>query len=135
MISDAQLAGVEAALHRLAGLDALWVFGSEAAGRATARSDVDLAGLFATRPSSSALLAGREQLAELLGRPVDLVDLEQASPVLAMQVLRHGRLVVDRDSRHRIRFAGALPGRYEDVAILRRPAEKLLLARLAHGRA
>jgi len=135
MLPDAQLARIDAALQRLAGLDTLWLFGSEAAGRATSRSDVDLGALFATRPSPAALMASRDELAELLGRAVDLVDLEQASPVLAMQVLRHGRLLVDRGHAHRIRFTAALPGRYEDVVILRRPAEKLLLARLAHGRA
>ncbi|MGD0526620.1 MAG: nucleotidyltransferase domain-containing protein [Polyangiaceae bacterium] len=135
MLSEAQLARIEAALHGLAGLDALWLFGSEAAGTATPRSDVDLAALFAARPSSSTLLAARERVAELLRRPVDLVDLESASPVLAMQALRHGRLVVDRDPRHRVRFLSALPGRYEDVMILRRPAEKLLRTRLANGRA
>jgi hypothetical protein len=135
MISPAQLTQLEAPLDRLAGLDALWLFGSEATGTATSRSDVDLGALFATRPSPLALLAAREELQELLGRPVDLVDLERASPVLSMQVLRHGRLVAERNRTHRIRFESALPGRYEDVVILRRPAEKLLRARLANGRA
>ncbi len=135
MVSDAQLARVDAALHALGGLDALWLFGSEAAGRATESSDVDLGALFATPPSDAGLMTAREQLQEILGRAVDLVDLERASPILAMQVLRHGRLVTDRDPRHRVRFTAALPGRYEDVTILRRPGEKLLRARLAHGRA
>jgi uncharacterized protein len=134
MLAPAQLVLLEAALDRLAGLDALWLFGSEASGRTNADSDVDLGALFARRPSAAGLLAAREELEGLLGRPVDLVDLEHASPVLAMQVLRHGRLVAERSRVHRIRFTAALPGRYEDVAILRRPAEKLLRARLAHGR-
>ena len=135
MLSEAQLTALEAALDRFAGLDALWLFGSEAAGRATSRSDVDLAALFATRPSPQALVAAREELREIVGRAVDLVDLERASPVLAMQALKHGRLVADRNPRHRVRFTAALPGRYEDVAILRRPGERLLLARLNRGRA
>jgi len=32
-----------------------------------------------------------------------------------------------------IRFAAALPGRYEDVILLRRPLERLLRERLAGG--
>jgi uncharacterized protein len=135
MLSEAQLALLEAALDRFAGLDALWLFGSEAAGRATARSDIDLGALFATRPSPQSLLAVREELREIVGRAVDLVDLERASPIVAMQVLKHGRLVADYDRTHRLRFAAVLPGRYEDVAILRRPGERLLRARLARGRA
>jgi predicted nucleotidyltransferase len=135
VLSEAQLVGIEAALASLGGADALWVFGSEATGRATASSDVDLAALFAARPSIGALIAARAELEDILKRPVDLVDLETASPILAMQVLRHGRLVRERDVAHRVRFTAALPGRYEDVILLRRPAERLLLARLSRGRA
>jgi predicted nucleotidyltransferase len=135
MLPEAMLARIDAVLDRFAGLDALWVFGSEVAGRATSESDVDLAALFSTRPSAGALLAARADLQEIVGRAVDLIDLDRASPVLAMQVLRHGRLVNERNATHRVRFATALPGRYEDVVILRRPAEKLLRARLNRGRA
>jgi predicted nucleotidyltransferase len=135
VISDAQLADVEAALRRLGTLDALWLFGSEASGTATARSDIDFAALFAVRPRVQALLATRGELEVSLGRPVDLIDLETVSLVLAMQVVRHGRLVREHDARHRVRFVAALPGRYEDVMLMRRPAEKLLLMRLGNGRA
>ena len=135
MLSEALLIRLEAALDRFAGLDALWVFGSEATGRATSRSDVDLAALFATRPSPEALLGRAKSCRRSPDAPSILVDLERASPILAMQALRHGRLVADRNPAHRIRFAAALPGRYEDVAILRRAGERLLRARLTHGRA
>jgi hypothetical protein len=70
-----------------------------------------------------------------LGRPVDLIDLETVSPVLAIQVVRHGRLVREHDASHSVRFVATLPGRYEDVMLMRRPAEKLLLMRLGNGRA
>lgn len=62
------------------GLDALWLFGSQAAGRATAESDLDLAVLVRRRPAPVELLAVREELSALAGRDVDLVDLERASP-------------------------------------------------------
>ena len=135
MISEVQLARIEAVLDGIGGLDALWVFGSEASGRATATSDVDLAALFASPPSPETLAEARVQLEDILGRPVDLIELEAASPVLAMQALRHGRLLAERSATHRVRFEAALPGRYEDVVLLRQPAERLLRARLAHGRA
>ena len=135
MISGTQLAQIQRVLDGIGGLDALWVFGSEASGKTTASSDVDLAALFASPPSLQGLEQGRAQIEEILGRPVDLIELEAASPVLAMQALRHGRLLVERSATHRVRFEAALPGRYEDVVLLRRPAERLLRARLAHGRA
>lgn len=68
-----------------------------------------------------------------IGKPVDLVDLDRASPILAMQVLRHGRLLVDRDRGRRIRFTAAAPGRREDVLLTRRPVERRLLERVTHG--
>jgi predicted nucleotidyltransferase len=122
-------------LDRRFGLDALWLFGSEAAGRARADSDVDLAALFRTRPEPLDLLDARQELAELIGRDVDLVDLDRASPILAMQVLRHGRLLVERNYRRRIDFVAHAPGRYEDVIITRREAERALLDRVRGGRA
>jgi predicted nucleotidyltransferase len=124
---------LRAELERRIGLDALWVFGSVARGTDTDGSDLDLAALFARRPSAEELIALRTDLAAQAGRDVDLVDLDTASPIVAMQVLRHGRLLVDRAPRRRVAFASGLPGRYEDIVRLRRPAEQALLRRVARG--
>jgi hypothetical protein len=80
------------------------------------------------------LIDVRQELARLLGRPVDLIDLRQASPILAMQVLRHGVLVADRHVRSRQRFVAGVAGRYEDLKIIRRAAERGLLERVTRGR-
>lgn len=116
------------------GLDALWVFGSVASNAATATSDIDLAALFARRPALAELLEARADLERVLGRDVDLVDLERASPILAMQVLRHGRLLRDGNPSRRHRFVAGAPGRYEDLRIIRRKAEAALLDRVRSGR-
>ena len=117
------------------GLDALWFFGSVAMGRDRADSDLDLAALFRRRPTALELLEAREELAALVGRPVDLVDLDCDAPILAMQVLRHGKLLVDRVPERRIAFAAHTPVRYEDLKIVRREAERALLERMRRGRA
>jgi predicted nucleotidyltransferase len=62
MVDDALLQAAAAELDRRFGLVALWVFGSEATGRATATSDVDLAALFASRPPPAQLLEARTEL-------------------------------------------------------------------------
>jgi predicted nucleotidyltransferase len=121
-------------LDRRFGLDALWVFGSQAAGRAARTSDLDLAALFRQRPSMEELLEERQELGELLSKDVDLVDLDSTSPILAMQVLRYGKLLVDRNPSRRVSFAAAAPGRYEDLKIIRREAERELLQRVRSGR-
>lgn len=116
-------------LDRAFGLDALWVFGSEASGRARPDSDLDLAALFRRRPAAIDLLDAAERASAKLGRKIDLVDLDQVTPILATQVLRHGRLIVDRDPARRHRFEATVPARREDLLIVRRPIEERLIAR------
>lgn len=87
---------------------AAYLFGSLAEGRATARSDVDIAILLADAPDPVA--AGERQLAlmgELEGftdRDLDVVILNIAPPILQHQVLRCGRLLYERDQRARVEF-------------------------------
>jgi hypothetical protein len=129
-------ANVSAIVDRLDarwGVAAAWLFGSQTR---TARpdSDIDLAVLFRRRPTSLELIDIGAELRELGGRPVDVVDLDGASPIVAYQALKNGRLVADNEPRRRIDFVAHLPGRYEDIRIVRREAEKTLLQRIAHGR-
>ena len=118
-------------LDRRFGVECLWVFGSEAAGRARPESDLDVAALFARRPSVVELAEARADGAALIDRPLDLIDLETASPILAYQVLKHGRLVTDRNPSRRYRFTAGLPARREDVLVMRRPIEEHLARRIA----
>ena len=76
------------------------LFGSQAAGTATERSDVDLVVALADPTASRvAELAGR--LERRIRRNVQLVRLEDAEqvPVLMADVLERGRVLVDRDGR------------------------------------
>jgi len=134
VLTPRQVERIAEVLEARFGLDALWVFGSVASGTAAVRSDVDLAALFAKRPAPLDLLDARSEIATLLGRDVDLVDLGRASPVLAMQVLRRGRLLVDRNPPRRRQFVAGAPGRYEDLKLQRRPTEAALLARVRRDR-
>jgi len=115
------------------GLDTLWLFGSEAQGRARADSDVDLAVLFRSRPTVLELLDAKADVALAIGREVDLVDLGRASPILVMQVLKTGRLLFDFNPARRISFVARAPGLYEDIKRIRRPAEQALIRRFLHG--
>jgi hypothetical protein len=85
-------------------------------------------------PSPLELLAIQAELGEALGVEVDLIDLDRTSPILAMQVLQHGRLLVDRDPRHRTAFFARTISMYEDLKIVRRGAEQALLQRVSGGR-
>ncbi|HYW77881.1 MAG TPA: nucleotidyltransferase domain-containing protein [Gammaproteobacteria bacterium] len=77
--------------ERLPGLRAVYLFGSSASGESGRDSDVDLAVLL-DKPLTGLRrfdLAG--ELADVVGKDVDLVDLRTASTVLRMQVIGKGR--------------------------------------------
>ena len=133
MEAQEQIRQAQSYLEVRFGLDVLGVYGSEARGTAKRRSDFDLAGLFRGRPAPEDVLDTAAELAGRLGRDVDLVDLDRASPILAMQVLRHGRLLVDRNLRRRHAFFSRTVSLYEDLKIVRRPIEQALYRRFAGG--
>ena len=131
---DARLRTVGEYLDGRFGLEALLVFGSEAAGLAGADSDVDLAALFREPADPIDLFEAKAHVERLLGRTVDLVDLDRASPILAMQVMRHGRCLRGSASHRLAAFRASLPARYSDLKRVRAAAEATLIRRAVHGR-
>lgn len=103
--------------HR-AGLVCAYLFGSEARGEARPDSDVDVAVLFRHDPPLSLDGLGLDLAAELeqrLGRTVDLVVLNRASPDLVHRVLRDGNLLLETDRAARVRFEVKSRAEYFDV--------------------
>jgi predicted nucleotidyltransferase len=130
MLTPDQIERIVELLDRRFGLDTLWLYGSEAQGTAGPDSDVDLAALFRRRADPLEVFDARSDLEEILHREVDLVDLDQTSPILGMQVLRHGHLLVDRNPGRRHDAFGRILNLYEDVKILRREMEREAFRRL-----
>jgi len=120
-----------AALERLPalleGAQFALVFGSAATGCPAPASDLDLAVMFPRPLEPEERLALAAEIAALVRREVDLVDLRRAGTIVKMQVLRHGRPVVVNDPAALRRFAMYTPLEYHDFKILRRPAEEALL--------
>ena len=101
---------------------AVYLYGSEARGAATAASDIDLAVLYARPPERTldALpLTIESDLERILGRPVQIVVLNHAPADLVHRVLRDGRLLVDRDRATRIRFEVRARNEFFDLALIR----------------
>jgi predicted nucleotidyltransferase len=92
---------------RSEGLAAVYLYGSIARGTARPDSDVDI-GLLLTRTAPSTLDSQpydvEADLERLLGRTVQVVELNRAPVDLRVRVLRDGRLLVDLDRSARIRF-------------------------------
>ena len=91
---------------------AIYRFGSSVSGGQSPGSDVDLAVLAATPLDPLRRFDLQERLASALRRGVDLVDLRVASPVMAMQVIGKGRLLLDTDASARGRFEDLTYGVY-----------------------
>jgi uncharacterized protein len=102
------------------GVIAAYLFGSVARGEEQAASDVDVAVVLRRHgPVDLADLercAGiQDDLAALVGRPVDLVPLDAASPDLKFRVLRDRVLLFDGDSAQRVEFEIQARNEYLDL--------------------
>ncbi len=86
------------------GLLVVYRFGSQAQGTARPESDVDLAVLAQNQLEPTRLVGLKQDLAIILNREVDLIDLRAASTVMQMQVLSTGECLFSGDDRARELF-------------------------------
>ena len=91
---------IAAVLARHPEIDLAVLYGSLANSTARPDSDLDLAVSAAAPLGSAERMALIADLAEQLGRPVDLVDLAHVGEPLLGQILRHGRRLRGSDERY-----------------------------------
>ncbi len=84
--------------NALPGVRAIYLFGSYVSGGFDAQSDLDVAVLLSERIDAVDLWSLSGELADIVGVPVDLVDLGAASTVLQHQILTKGRRLWANDS-------------------------------------
>lgn len=98
-------------------------------------SDIDVALLYESNhiPKSLDLLAYRQHLSDEMRQDVDIVVLNNASPIIAMQSIKNGIPLLIRDKKAYDNFEMRLITDYADVKILRKPFETNLLKRKLHG--
>ncbi|MCG8348206.1 MAG: nucleotidyltransferase domain-containing protein [Chloroflexales bacterium] len=111
------------------------LFGSAAAGRLRADSDIDLALLFdpAHLPDTEATMRLRADIEELTRRDVDLVVLNRTSTILAFQALKTGTLIFCRNRKLFEAYVVRLISEYADFKRIRRPIEEAVIARRIYG--
>jgi predicted nucleotidyltransferase len=113
---------------QVADLVAVYLFGSVAREESRADSDIDVAVLLATSPAKTIAHPSVGLSVELearLGRPVQVVVLNEAPPDLVHRVLRDGRLLVDHDPSLRIQFEVRARNEYFDLLPMLRRYRKL----------
>lgn len=115
-------------------IEAAILFGSEASQSADRESDIDIALLydFGKEPKGLDLLQFKEDLSVLMERKVDIVILNTASPIIAMQAVKNGIPLYIHDARAYSDFEIRLITDYADLKRLREPFEKNILKRKLH---
>jgi predicted nucleotidyltransferase len=133
------------ALGRLAGaldrdgLVAAMVIGSQARGHAGPLSDVDVAYWHEPSLDAAERLRLRLDLAHDAARAlatdeIDVIPLNQASPLLRQRAIRDGKRLLDRDPRSRIRLETRAIIEYLDTIPLRAELARGQLNRIREGR-
>jgi len=125
---DANLTrAILAAIESQPGIRLAILFGSLAAGKERAGSDLDLAVDAGHRLTPGEKVALMNNLAERVGRPVDLVDLHVIGEPLLGQIFRHGKRLLGGETcyanllrRHLFDQADYLPYRTRILAERRR---------------
>jgi predicted nucleotidyltransferase len=127
---DVEREGLARALGQtLADCRFAFVFGSFFTRSFNDGSDIDIAVDFGRALSLDDRLSLSERLDAATGRHVDVVDLRRADPIIAMQVLKRGRLLVAYDRLALAVFQMKTISEYLDWKIDRAPVEVALLSR------
>jgi len=122
------------ALEAWPAVRAAWLFGSVAEGSTGPLSDVDVAVLGCTGLSFDERAQLAVELARAAGRPCDVVPVEQASPVLGMEIVRAGRRFFCRDPDAADTWEERALKRYLGTANLRRIVYQHVREDLRSGR-
>lgn len=115
-----------------------YLFGSQASGRTHAESDVDVAVLLNESLTADERFTERLMLIGALSRifrtdNVDVVILNEASPLLSYEALHNGVLLYCADESERVEFQGRAPRDYEDTAPLRKVLSEAMAERVKTG--
>ncbi|MBI5665884.1 MAG: nucleotidyltransferase domain-containing protein [Nitrospirae bacterium] len=105
----------------------VFLFGSYASRQMKTSSDIDIGVLFDETPSFYEMNGLKENLSEVIKREVDLVVLNNASPIIKMQVIKKGIMVFQRYKNDFSAFYGETVKQYDDLKIIRRKCEDNIL--------
>jgi len=105
----------------------VFLFGSFVRGDITSFSDLDIAIYFTGTVDFYRINDLREDISEMLGIEVDIVVLNTASPVIKMQVLKKGTLLINKDQRAYNEIFVNTVNEYDDLKRTRKEIEEKIL--------
>jgi len=105
-----------------------YLYGSVITGRIQHESDIDI-GVFLKKanPTLEDRLNIISELTRDIHRKVDLVLLNLCDPIIAMQILSNGQLIINQDNTQRIQYIVKKLNEYADLKISRKIIEDHLL--------
>lgn len=109
------------------GISLVFLFGSVVSRQMTNHSDIDVGMLFDRIPDFHEINNVKEDLSSLLNRDIDIVVLNEASPIIKMQVLKNGLLIFRKDKNSFSNFYGDTVKQYDDLKIVRKKCEDNIL--------
>lgn len=104
-----------------------FIFGSFVNGRLSAESDIDIAISFNISPDFGLLSQIEDEIYKLTGLQVDIVILNNASPIIRMQILKKGVLLKKVNDRIYSEFFLKTIKEYDDLKQIRRQQEQNIL--------
>lgn len=105
----------------------VFLFGSFVTKQISSNSDIDIGILFKKLPDIYEINDIKDDLSALLKRDADIVVINEASPILKMQVVKNGVLVIQKDKNGFSMFYGDTVKQYDDLKIIRRKCEENIL--------
>jgi predicted nucleotidyltransferase len=139
MLNPKQIKILQNYLQEQPDIAVVYLYGSQATGQATNKSDIDLAVLFNDK-KSSASWGGRHvelsvELSRLLGREVEVQDLSLVNVSFRYRVLQEGKILYCEQEKQRVEFEMHCLNNYFDLqplyqeynAVLQEQARKGLI--------
>lgn len=104
-----------------------FIFGSFINGRLSVESDIDIAIFFNILPDFGLLSQIEDEIHRLTGLQVDIVILNNASPIIRMQILKKGILLKKANDKIYNEFFLKTIKEYDDLKQIRRQQEQNIL--------
>jgi len=105
----------------------VFLFGSAASGKVAEDSDIDIGILFENQPDVYEINELKSELNAIFKKDIDIADLNSVSPILKMQVLKNGALVLAKDKKVYNQFYVDTINQYDDLKQIRKTCEDNIL--------
>jgi len=134
-MTDIELHKIKSYLTEHPAIFVAFLYGSHATGRVNSGSDIDIALLYDRNllPDVEQRLQLVDNLISITKRDVDLLILNDASPIICMQVLRKGKIIFERNHQAYLDFFVKTVNKYDDLKRVRSGIEKNLMEGRIYG--